>query len=296
MTTQPPPIEPGSAAVPTCYRHPERETYVRCQRCDKPICPDCMQNASVGFQCVECVREGNKGVRQARAQFGGGHVTVPRVTWTLLVINVLAYFAEFVFKDEFVNLLDTSPGHIYDGEYWRLISGAFLHLQPTSAFSITHILFNMWALYAIGPELERRLGHLRFATLYLVAALGGSVAVYLFSIYPSVGASGAIYGLFGALFVMARRLGYDARGVVWLIGINVVLTFVIPGISWQGHLGGLVVGALVAAVFAYAPERNRNIIQWGGVAAVVLVLALTVYFGEPYALIAELERRYGTPG
>ncbi len=94
---------------------------------------------------------------------------------------------------------------------------------------------------------------------------------------------------------MARRLGYDARGVLWLIGINAFLTFVIPGISWQGHVGGLVVGALVAIIFAYAPERNRNVIQWAGVAAVVLVLLLTVYFGEPYALIGEWERQYGIP-
>ncbi len=288
-------MEPGSAAMPTCYRHPERETYVRCQRCDKPICPDCMQNASVGFQCVECVREGNKGVRQARAQFGGGHVTVPRVTWGLLAVNVVAYVAEVVRSDDIINLFATSPVHIYEGEYWRLITGAFLHSPPTSAFSFTHILFNMWALYAIGPELERRLGHLRFGVLYLVAALGGSAAVYLFSIPAAVGASGAIYGLFGALFVMARRLGYDARGVVWLIGINAVLTFVVPGISWQGHLGGLVVGALVAVIFAYAPERNRSVIQWAGVAAVVLVLVLTVYFGEPYAYIAEWQRQFGIP-
>ncbi|WP_081898758.1 rhomboid family intramembrane serine protease [Herbidospora cretacea] len=287
-------MEPGSAAVPTCYRHPERETYVRCQRCDKPICPDCMQNAAVGFQCVECVREGNKGVRQARAQFGGGHVTVPRVTWALLGLNVVAYLAELVLGNEFVDQYSTSPFHIYAGEYWRLITGAFLHSRPTSAFAITHILFNMWALWAIGPELERRLGHARFAALYLTAALGGSVAVYLFSPYSAVGASGAIYGLFGALFVMARRLGYDARGVVWLIGINVFVTFVIPGISWQGHLGGLVVGALVAVIFAYAPERNRAVIQWAGVAAVLLVLVLTVYVADPYAFITEFEKQTGT--
>ncbi|GIH23348.1 rhomboid family intramembrane serine protease [Acrocarpospora phusangensis] len=293
MTTQPPSMQPGAEAVPTCYRHPERETYVRCQRCDRPICPDCMRDAAVGFQCVECVREGNKTVRQAKALFGGGAVSVPRVTWTLLVVNVVAYFGEIVLGNPFVAAYNTSPGDIENGEWWRLITGAFLHMPPRGAFAITHILFNMWALWAIGPELERRLGHLRFAALYLLSALGGSVAVFLFSVYPSVGASGAIYGLFGALFVVSRRLGYDARGVIWLIGINVVLTFTIAGISWQGHLGGLVVGTLVAAIFAYAPERNRTVIQLAGAAAVLVALVLTVVLGDPYALIAEIQRGFG---
>ncbi|WP_214108120.1 rhomboid family intramembrane serine protease [Acrocarpospora catenulata] len=293
MTTQQPPTQPGAGAVPTCYRHPDRETYVRCQRCDRPICPDCMREAAVGFQCVECVREGNRDVRQAKAVFGGGAVTVPRVTWTLLVINVLAYFAEFALGNSFVNQFNTSPGHVAQGEWYRLITGAFLHLPPTSTFAITHILFNMWALYAIGPELERRLGHLRFLALYLLSALGGSVAVFLASVYPAVGASGAIYGLFAALFVVSRRLGYDARGVLWLIGINVVLTFVVAGISWQGHLGGLLVGGLVALVFAYAPERNRTAVQLGGTLVILLVLVATLALGEPYALIAEVQRRYG---
>ncbi|GAA0970513.1 rhomboid family intramembrane serine protease [Acrocarpospora macrocephala] len=293
MTTQPPSMQPGAEAVPTCYRHPERETYVRCQRCDRPICPDCMRDAAVGFQCVECVRDGNKGVRQAKAVFGGAAVSVPRVTWTLLIINVVAYFGEIVLGGDFVSEFNTSPGDIEQGEWWRLLTGAFLHLRPTGTFAITHILFNMWALWAIGPELERRLGHVRFAALYLLSALGGSVAVFLFSIYPSVGASGAIYGLFGALFVVSRRLGYDARGVVWLIGINVVLTFLIPGISWQGHLGGLVVGVLVSAVFAYAPEKNRNTIQLAGALVILAVLVAAVVLGDPYALIAEIERRFG---
>jgi membrane associated rhomboid family serine protease len=293
MTTQPPSMQPGAEAVPTCYRHPERETYVRCQRCDRPICPDCMRDAAVGFQCVECVRDGNRNVRQAKAQFGGAAVSVPRVTWTLLAINVLAYFGEVALGNSFVAAYNTSPGAIEQGEWWRLFTGAFLHMPPNGPFAITHILFNMWALWAIGPELERRLGHLRFAALYLLSALGGSVAVFLFSVYPSVGASGAIYGLFGALFVVSRRLGYDARGVLWLIGINVVLTFTIAGISWQGHLGGLVVGCLVSAVFAYAPEKNRTAIQFAGAAVILAVLALAVLLGDPYALIAEIERRFG---
>ncbi|MBX6385093.1 MAG: rhomboid family intramembrane serine protease [Microbispora sp.] len=279
MTSQPPsPPQPGAQAVPTCYRHPDRETYVRCQRCERPICPDCMNEAAVGHQCPECVRDGNREVRQARAAFGGAAVTTPRVTWTLLILNVLAYAAEVVRPDEVVQRFAMWSVGVHLGEWWRLITSAFLHAPPPSFW---HILFNMWALYALGPELERRLGSGRFAALYLLSALGGSVAIYLFGT-SAVGASGAIYGLFGALFVIARRLGYDARGALWLIGINVVLTFVVPGISWQGHLGGLVVGTIVAAGFAYAPQRNRALVQAGVAAVVLLALVLVVTTLPPY--------------
>ncbi|MET8142986.1 rhomboid family intramembrane serine protease [Sphaerisporangium sp. NPDC005288] len=262
--------EPGpSDAVPTCYRHPDRETYVRCQRCERPICPDCMREAAVGHQCVECVREGSRTVRRAEAPFGGRPVTTPIVTWALLAINVLAYLGEVVAPAQVLGRFEMSSYDVAMGEWWRLITGAFLHAPPPSYW---HILFNMWALFVIGPQLERMLGSVRFASVYLLAALGGSVAVYLFG-SAAVGASGAIYGLFGAMFVVARRLGYDARGVIWLIGINVVLTFVIPGISWQGHLGGLVTGTLVTALFAYAPSGNRKAVQLG---TVLVVLAACV--------------------
>ncbi|MFC4587881.1 rhomboid family intramembrane serine protease [Sphaerisporangium corydalis] len=288
MTTQPDHPNPsdrpeGQAqpepkdAVPTCYRHPDRETYVRCQRCDRSICPDCMRVASVGHQCVECVRDGSRNIRQAEAPFGGRPVTTPFVTWTLMAINVLVYLAEVVNAQEVVNRFAMSADHVAAGQWWRLFSGAFLHAPPPSYW---HILFNMWALFVIGPQLERMLGSLRFLSVYLLAALGGSVAVYLFGDY-AVGASGAIYGLFGAMFVVARRLGYDARGVLWLIGINAVLTFVIPGISWQGHLGGLVVGAIVTALFAYAPERNRKAFQLGTGLAVLAACVLIVVFLSP---------------
>lgn len=289
MTTQPPvppaPGQPGAGAVPTCYRHPDRETYVRCQRCERSICPDCMREAAVGHQCVECIQQGNRAVRQAKAVFGGRAVTVPRVTWTLLALNVLAYLAEIADQQTVINgfaMHSLAVGIL--GEWWRLLTGAFLHAPPGGGLGFTHILFNMWALYAIGPELERRLGHLRFAALYLLSALGGSVTVYLLGV-AAVGASGAIYGLFGALFVVSKRLGYDPRGVVWLIAINVALTFLI-GLSWQAHLGGLVVGAATAAAFAYAPEKNRDVVQWAAAAGIFIVLMLAVLVFPPFAALA----------
>ncbi|MFI6457419.1 rhomboid family intramembrane serine protease [Streptosporangium amethystogenes] len=287
MTTQP--SSDPDTVVPNCYRHPGRETYVRCQRCERPICPDCMREASVGFQCPECVAEGNRGMRQAQSVFGGRAVVTPRVTWALLVLNVLAYFAETVRTDwVLANFTMNSFAVAYDGEWWRLITGAFLHMPlGGGGWALTHIVFNMWALYAIGPELERRLGSARFLALYLLAALGGSVAVYLFGI-AAVGASGAIYGMFGALFVLGRKLGYNVQGVLWLIGINAVITFVIPGISWQGHLGGLIAGSLVAAVFAFAPAKSRDAVQWGGCAAMLVVLVALVLALPPFAVQAEL--------
>ncbi|MFJ2028150.1 rhomboid family intramembrane serine protease [Streptosporangium sp. NPDC087985] len=245
-----------------------------------------MRDASVGFQCPECVAQGNKTVRQAQSVFGGRAVTTPRVTWALLIVNVLAYVVETL-SPGVIGTFEMYSGAVhYSGEWWRLITGAFLHAPLGGGFSITHILFNMWALYVIGPELERRLGSARFLALYLLAALGGSVAIYLFGI-GAVGASGAIYGMFGALFVVARRLGYNARNMLWLIGINAAITFMIPHISWQGHLGGLITGALVGGIFAYAPPKSRNAVQWGGCVAVLLVLVALVLLLPPFAYQAE---------
>jgi membrane associated rhomboid family serine protease len=247
-----------------------------------------MRGASVGFQCPECVAEGNKTVRQAQATFGGRAVTVPRVTWTLIVINVLAYLAETVSPAWVLDNFEMHAYYVYYGEWWRLITGAFLHQSLSDGpFALTHILFNMWALYAIGPELERRLGHARFLALYMLAALGGSVAVYLFGI-SAVGASGAIFGMFGALFVLAKKLGFDVRGVLWLIGINALITVVVPNVSWQGHLGGLIAGTLVAVILAFAPSKNRSAIQWGGCVALAAVLVALVVLLPPFAVQAAL--------
>jgi membrane associated rhomboid family serine protease len=151
------------------------------------------------------------------------------------------------------------PVAVAGGQEYRLLTSAFMH------YGIVHILFNMYALFILGPPLERYFGRLRFGALYFLSALGGSVVVYLFSPLSAAtaGASGAIFGLFGATLVAARRLRVDVRSLVVLIVINLVITFTVPGISWQGHVGGLLTGALVAAAYLNAPRARRNLVQAG---------------------------------
>jgi membrane associated rhomboid family serine protease len=162
-------------------------------------------------------------------------------------------------------------------EPWRFITAAFLH----SPSSFLHIAFNMYALWLLGPYLEQLMGRLRFGALYLVAALGGSVGYLLLAdphsiswLRPTVGASGAVFGLFGAIVVVHRRLGRQLGQMVVIIAINGVIGFLVPGIAWQAHLGGLLTGAAVAAVLAYAPRDRRDVVQAVGIAGVLAVLAL----------------------
>jgi membrane associated rhomboid family serine protease len=272
--------------VPTCYRHPGRETYVRCTRCDRHICPDCMRDAAVGHQCVECVRAGGRTVRQARTVFGGRVNAKPVVTMTLIGVNVLFYLGElvstsFLGRFEMIGLIGPKGfpvAGVADGEWYRLITAAFLHIPLSSGtFGITHILFNMWALWVVGPQLEQVFGRLRFTVLYVLSALGGNVLLYLVSPHSAaVGASGAIFGLFAAYFVVGRRLGADTRGIAFLILINLMFTFTFRGISWEGHVGGLITGAILAAAFAYAPRarQQQRVVQAAasGLVAVVLIV------------------------
>jgi len=277
-----------SSAAPTCFRHPDRETYVSCVRCGRPACPDCLRSAAVGQQCVDCVRGANQGARQATGQFGGRVSTGrPVVTYTLVALCVLVYIAELVYSKT-VNYGEMIGG-AYDpvlrepvgvavGDWYRLITSAFLHEPPSGGFGLTHILFNMWALIVVGPALERILGRVRFIAVYLVSALAGSVFFYLLapSNEPALGASGAIFGLFGAWFVLSRRLKLDARMIVGLIAINLVISFTVSGIAWQDHVGGLIAGAGLTAAYAYAPRANRTLVQIGATAALIALLVVGV--------------------
>ncbi|WP_067489695.1 rhomboid family intramembrane serine protease [Actinomadura hibisca] len=267
--------DPATEA-PTCYRHPGQETHVRCTRCDRYICPDCMRDAAVGHQCVECVAEGNRGVRRARTVRPGR----PVVTYTLIGLCLLAYAVEVVWPrvvDEFAMVGwvwpegAPKPLGVAEGEWWRPVTSMFLHQPPDEGFGPAHILFNMWALWAVGSQLEVILGRWRFLALYMLAGLGGSTLLCLVSpATAAIGASGAIFGLFGAFFVYSRKLGAPMGPIVFLLVLNLMITFGADGISWQAHIGGLVVGGLLAAVFAHVRRPAVH------VAASALTLVLLV--------------------
>ncbi|MFG1819161.1 rhomboid family intramembrane serine protease [Kribbella sp. NPDC049174] len=237
-----------------CYRHPDRPAGVRCQRCDRPICPACMNSAAVGFQCPSCFNEGVKSVPRTRTSLGGvQRGNTPIVTMVLLGINVLVFIAVRAASSQLVNDLVLVPV-LVDSEPWRLLTSAFTHLQ------IFHIFANLFMLYQVGPPLEQMLGRLRYVILYLLSALGGSVAVWFLAapVSATLGASGAVLGLVGALLVISRARGMDVTWILAYVAITAVISFLIPNISWQGHLGGFVTGAAVAWVFLQDTKRRRN--------------------------------------
>lgn len=232
--------------------------------------------APVGFQCPECVAAAGATQRQATTVAGGTPINKPLVTYGLIGINVGIFLLQFAIG---INAVAGDwgmwpVGVAVGGEWWRLLTAAFLH------GSVLHIAFNMYVLFALGPTLERILGHGRYLTLYVLAAFGGGVASYVFSDVRtvSVGASGAIFGLMGALVVAGRRLRYDVTQVLVLLGINVVIGFFSAGVDWRAHLGGLVTGAVVAAIMVYPTRRNRAAIQAIGLTLVVAALvSLTLW-------------------
>jgi membrane associated rhomboid family serine protease len=258
---------------------------VSCVRCGKPACPDCLRSAAVGQQCVDCIREGNRGVRAPSTVFGGRVTTGAMVTWALVAINVALWLVELArpsLADHWSMLGQAIiPGSglqgVAQGQWYRLITAAFLP-PPGLSLGPLDILFNMWALILVGPALERLLGHARYLTVYLVSALGGSVFFYLIGQVnvEALGASGAVFGLFGAWFVVARRLRLDSRQIVFLIVINLIFGFVVPNIAWQAHVGGILAGGLLTAAFAYAPRNQRTLVQIGATVALVGVLIIAV--------------------
>lgn len=289
--------------MPTCYRHAGRETWIRCQRCERPICPDCMISAAVGHQCPTCVKDGAKQTRSGRTAYGGVRSSNPALTSIFLIATNAAVWLAILLTgantSRGVDLLGLRPiglcapgdGFVYDqaraqcermgatflpgvsdGALWQLITSQFLHVQPW------HIAGNMLALWMLGPQLESSLGRIRFLALYLLSGLTGSVVVLWLS-GPgelTLGASGAIYGLFGAFAVIAHKVRGDLRSIGAVLAINLVITFAVPNISWQGHLGGLLGGAAIAAILAYAPRSRRTQVQALGLLGVFALLVLLI--------------------
>jgi len=284
-------------APPVCPRHPDRVSYVRCQRCGRPTCPECQRAAAVGVQCVDCVKQQAATMRSATTVFGGRVSDRPVVTLTIIAICVLVWLGQQV-SGSLTSKIWFIPA-TGDQEPYRFLSSAFAHAPR----QVMHIVFNMLALWLVGGQyLEPLLGRLRYAVLYLLSAIGGSVVLLLLAQPPSgpvltwedlgswgtptVGASGAVFGLFGALLVLNRKLGRSSAGMYATLVINAVLGFVIPSVAWQAHLGGFLTGCAVAAVLAWSHDRGRRRWQWPGLAliAVVLVAAAMV----KYALAPDL--------
>ncbi|MAT19113.1 MAG: rhomboid family intramembrane serine protease [Leifsonia sp.] len=295
----------ATTSAGVCYRHPERQSWVLCQRCGRTICPECQTQAAVGVQCPECVREGRAATRPtasrsrlARMFRPGG--TTPVVTISIGAACVLLYVLQLVTGGAVTSALLMNPSAIAS-EPWRLLTSAFVH----SPSSFLHIAFNMYALAIFGPLLESFLGRGRFLALYLLSALGGNVAgVLLYQaavvsggativltngfLQPSLslGASGAIFGLMGALLGLRKALGVQITQLLVVLGLNVVIGFLVPNIAWEAHLGGLAVGFAIGTLFSRTrrPAQKRlRILGLITIGAVLVVICLTSVLMAPGA-------------
>ena len=264
-----------------CYRHPDRQSFILCQRCGRTICTECQTPAAVGVHCPECVREQRAQFTANRRATGPSWFTVARrrfamldqkATVVIVAVSVAIWLLDQVSGRFFTQLLGYNAYYL-PTQPWRMVTSLFVH----SGFF--HILFNMWAVFIFGRMLENMLGSWRFLALYFLSGLGGSMAVTLLAPTTSVvGASGAIFGLFAAFFVLQRSLGSNAVSLLVIMGLNLVIGF-LPGtnISWQAHVGGIAVGFLTGYVFS----KTRNVRQRGLqigllVGEAVLIIALTV--------------------
>lgn len=266
----------------TCYRHGDTYAGVVCQRCDRPICTKCMNQASVGFHCPECLKNASQKVVKGPAAFGN---VQPYVTMGLIGLNVLIWLAE------------RNRGVAFDGnawavgvaagEWWRMFSGGFLHAFG-GQFSLAHIFMNMFALWNLGPMFEKLLGWRNFFVLYMGSLLAGSLGVVISGTFfegaPGRGASGAIFGLIGALVVLYRSRGISIQdsGLMPTLVMNGIISFV-PGISLAGHLGGFLGGVALASIFFYANNDLKKINKYAVTGAAA---ALSVAFFALGILIA----------
>jgi membrane associated rhomboid family serine protease len=271
-----------------CYRHPDRQSFVLCQRCGRTICPQCQTQAAVGVHCPECVKESRQSMPNTRpavvtaVRRGVRATDAPVVTYGIMALCVLVFIAEAATG---TSLLDGSGGGVVYSELayapvltsvqpWRIVTTLFTHA------SLLHILFNMFSLFVLGRQIEPMIGRVRFAALFLLSGIGGSIGVLLFAPnYAVVGASGAIFGLFGAYFVIARHLGANATQLIVVIAINLGIGFVVPGIAWQAHVGGLIIGALIGFIYVRTRNRRQRTVQILLVIGVAVLLAVLTVVG-----------------
>ena len=267
------PAEQG-ADTQVCYRHPDRETRLACSDCGRPICTACSIDAAVGQKCPQCVnRVGRQRTIDARASMGRSS-SVPPMTMGIIGITAAVYFLGGGLEDTFTQ----DSALVAAGEWWRIFTTALLHA------SLTHILFNMWALYALGPQIERAVGPAPFVALYIACAgMGGVFAQFLTpGRFLAVGASGAVFGLFGVWLNLAIRRRNTAYGrsllsqLGFLLLINAALPFIIRSISWQAHLGGFITGFLIGEIWSRLKgprsEQMRALVAAGVVLVAVAII------------------------
>ena len=287
----------------TCYRHPGVPTGIVCSRCGRPICPACMVDAAVGFQCPECTKEGARQMRQGLLPYGGIPSRDPRLTSIVLIVintaiwlllsgvhslgdrlglvprgvclaaNDPASYYPGVLKAACVANGDNWAAGVASGAWWQVVTSVFTQVN------VIHLLVNMVSLFIIGPILERVLGRVRFLAVYAISGLAGSATVmWLTSPEAStVGASGALFGLMGAILLMSYKARGNYRQVLIILGANIAFTlFYVGTISWQGHFGGLVGGLLAGWIIAYAPRARRSQIQLYGLSAVTIVVVAAI--------------------
>ncbi len=247
---------PERIQTQTCYRHPGRETAVSCSNCGRPICPDCMVYAAVGIKCPECAGQptGAKAATRKLGRVGAG--TGAFVTKTLIGINLAVFLVSiaqgsggFQPAQSFINRWALNGFEVSQGEWYRLITSAFLHA------SVIHIAFNMLMLWWFGQALEGALGRARFLGVYFVSALAGSAGALLLSgeFVNTVGASGAVFGILGAGLVLERRQVYVfGGGALFIVILNIAFSFAVANISIGGHLGGLAGGVLAMLALSVA--------------------------------------------
>ena len=280
---------PPPQAVRSCYRHPNQPAGVVCQRCDRPICPQCMHAASVGFHCPECVKQGGQKVYQGPAAFQNR----PLLTQILIAVNITVFVLGVALSKgraatDLAGRFEADGalfGPLVPSEPWRLVTSGFLHA------GIIHIAFNMYALWVLGRILEPAIGRLRFGLVYGASMLTGALGVVLLSPTDvTVGASGAIFGLMGATLVVARRRGASqlVNSLLITMGLNLVLTISIPGISIGGHLGGVLGGVACGFVLLESEQRRSKEAGIAGVVAIGVGCAVIAF--------ALMQSKYGSLG
>lgn len=285
--------------TPVCPRHPDRISYLACQRCNRPTCPECQIPAPVGFHCVDCVRQAARTAPVARTRFGGVLAPGTRVTFTLMGVCAVVYVLQRIFPQ--VTSLGAFSPLLGLSEPWRFLTAAFLHSET----DVMHLVFNLAGLYFMGQFLEPLFGRARFIAVYLLSAIGGSVGYLLLAPAPighgsfvvwtqsMVGASGAVFGLFGAAIMILLRTGASVRGMLVLLAINMALPFIYPNIAWQAHLGGLVVGLACAAILVWSAAPKRRRWSWPGLVLVGVLLVAAAVVKYTLVLDAFAGLRYG---